>query len=255
MDSPQSDIGVQVDQARVSEISANLHAIKARIESACLKASLDTRPRLVAVSKTKPVADIMAAYTCGHCHFGENVSELHDKAAHLPGDIKWHFIGHLQSNKCKVLASIPNLHVVETIDGIKKADAMNKALAAWTRPLRVFVQVNTSGESSKGGVEPHDLLAVATHVLDKCPKLKLAGLMTIGAPENGDKDPNPDFMTLQSCRDTVLESHKDRSLSLELSMGMSDDFENAIKAGSTNVRVGSKIFGARQYPNKQQQTP
>ncbi|TPX34583.1 alanine racemase [Synchytrium microbalum] len=247
---------IVVDEARLAEISDNIKEIKTRIDAACLKAGRETQPRLVAVSKTKPLSDLMAAYDAGHRHFGENyvrdqqVNELQEKAAILPRDIQWHFIGHLQSNKSKILAAIPNLYMLETIDGIKKADAMNKVLDARTTPLQVFMQVNTSGEESKGGIEPAEVLDVATHILDKCPKLKLAGLMTIGAPENGDKDPNPDFVTLQSCRDKILESLKDRLSTLELSMGMSDDFENATKAGSTNVRVGSKIFGARSYPAK-----
>ncbi|KAI8820994.1 alanine racemase [Fimicolochytrium jonesii] len=206
---------------------------------------------LVAVSKTKPASDLMCAYEAGQRHFGENIQELVDKAAELPTDINWHFIGSLQSNKCKTLCTIRNLYAVETIDSAKKADLINKA---WDdedgkKPLRVFVQINTSGEESKSGVQPDDALPLAKHIAEKCPKLRLQGLMTIGSPER-DSDPgaeNPDFTLLAKVKTTLDTAH---NTDLDLSMGMSDDFEQAIRQGSTNVRVGSSIFGARSYPAK-----
>ncbi|KAF9355810.1 hypothetical protein BGX26_006096, partial [Mortierella sp. AD094] len=141
---------------------------------------------------------------------------------------------------------IPNLFVVETVDSAKKASTLDKACAAAARPepLRIFLQVNTSGEESKSGMLPTEALEVAQHVVSTCPHLKLAGLMTIGSPnpdlENGD---NPDFKSLNQCKSTVEEALNIRDL--ELSMGMSDDFERALLQGSTNIRVGSTIFGAR----------
>ncbi|KAI8803789.1 hypothetical protein BJ742DRAFT_682746, partial [Cladochytrium replicatum] len=199
--------------------------------------------RLVAVSKTKPNEDILAVYEEGHRHFGENIQELVDKAEKLPRDINWHFIGSLQSNKCKVLAAVPSLYAVETLDSIKKADLLNKHSDYRTTPLRVFVQINTSGEESKSGVQPEEALSVCEHIIRNCPHLELAGLMTIGSPENSERDDNPDFVLLREKSQAIAQS---LSLSpLELSMGMSDDFEAAIAHGSTNIRVGSTIFGAR----------
>ncbi|KAJ3219358.1 hypothetical protein HDU67_001577 [Dinochytrium kinnereticum] len=204
---------------------------------------LTVKPRLVAVSKVKPAADVKAAYDLGQRHFGENVQELVEKAAILPSDINWHFIGALQSNKCKVLATIPNLFAIETLDNIKKANILQKLYAEkGSAPLNVFIQVNTSGEENKSGISPEECGKVVDHIISECPNLKLMGLMTIGAADR-DEVPNPDFLTLARLK---KELDNTRGLSLELSMGMSDDFEHAIESGSTNIRVGSSLFGARE---------
>ncbi|KAJ3046081.1 hypothetical protein HDV00_003831 [Rhizophlyctis rosea] len=242
--SPQTAEG----NSRKDDVQHNLNIVATRVKEAVEQAGESKEVRLVAVSKTKPASDIAAAYEAGHRHFGENIQELVDKAAQLPPDIAWHFIGSLQSNKCKLLATVPNLYVVETIDSQKKADAMNKACANHVEPLRVFLQINTSGEGSKSGMSPQECVSVAEHVIQNCSQLKLCGLMTIGSPDADDGDFNPDFQRLADCKQQV-----DAKLGtdLELSMGMSDDYELAIRMGSTNVRVGSSIFGARFYPNKQ----
>lgn len=201
--------------------------------------------RLVAVSKTKPAEAILECYSAGHRHFGENyIQELAEKAASLPLDIQWHFIGNMQSNKAKVLAAIPNLFMIESIDSRKKALSLEKACSSRTDPIGIMLQVNTSGEASKGGIEIEDCVAVAQEIMSSCPKLSLKGLMTIGSPENSAKVPNPDFERLAHCKHLVEAA---LGIPLELSMGMSGDFEAAIAQGSTNVRVGSKIFGERFY--------
>jgi len=149
-----------------------------------------------------------------------------------------------------MLAGIPNLWAVETIDSTKKADLMNKACASRDDKLKIFLQVNTSGEESKSGVEPGECLEVLNYVQDNCNKLELIGLMTIGAPNRDDSNesqPNPDFILLRNLKE---EFKKARGIELELSMGMSDDFEEALKLGATNVRIGSTIFGSR--PSKQE---
>ncbi|KAG0263500.1 hypothetical protein DFQ27_001752 [Actinomortierella ambigua] len=233
---------------RSQEIAENIEGVTTRINHALSSLGGNAQnARLVAVSKVKPISDIVAAYKAGHRHFGENyVQELTEKANELPKDIQWHFIGSLQSNKCKVVAAIPNLFVVETVDSAKKATTLDKACANSGRkePLRIFLQVNTSGEDTKSGMTPAEIVGVARDVVEKCPNLKLAGLMTIGSPnpdlDNGD---NPDFKLLNECRKQVMDTLKLDHL--ELSMGMSDDFQQAIRQGSTNVRVGSTIFGSR----------
>ncbi|KAJ2162708.1 hypothetical protein GGF46_000433 [Coemansia sp. RSA 552] len=200
---------------------------------------------LVAVSKRKPPSDILAAYEAGQRHFGENyVQELCDKAPVLPADIKWHFIGRLQSNKCKALAAIPNLWAVETIDS---ADKARKLSAAWAAtggpdPLGVFIQVNTSGEENKGGVHRANVPEVAREIAETCPGLCLKGLMTIGSIEGSDQRPNPEFQALVALRDELRAS---AGVDLALSMGMSSDFEHALELGAASVRVGTRIFGAR----------
>ena len=178
-----------------------------------------------------------------------------EKEAKLPKDIKWHFIGSLQSNKLKQLAALENLWVVETVDSLKKAQTLDKLCKKKPSPMQIMLQVNTSGEEgitrcfltlAKSGMEPGEVLPAAKEIIQNCPNLKLIGLMTIGSREASTADGiNPDFETLRNCR-TRLEEELALT-GLELSMGMSEDFESAIRQGSTSVRVGSKIFGARNY--------
>lgn len=229
--------------SRASEIVANYTLVKEQVDS------LNSSVRLVCVSKYKPASDIDAIYNAGQRHFGENyVQELMEKVTALPQEIQWHFIGALQSNKCAQLAKgIPHLWV-ETIDGAKKAKKLNDARAASeyaSNPVSVFIQVNTSGEEQKAGVSPEDVADVVTYIKEECAHLKLMGLMTIGSIEQSKSSSgeNEDFATLVQIRDSVEQSLDIKGL--ELSMGMSSDFEEAIKQGSTNVRIGSTIFGGR----------
>lgn len=204
--------------------------------------------RIVAVSKTKPIESIMEVYETGQRHFGENyIQEICEKAPKCPDDIKWHFIGHVQTNKVKGLLQIPNLWVIETVDREKLANALNKQIEEMKRePLNIFIQVNTSNEEQKGGVSPKEVLNLVKFIIEKCPNLKLIGLMTIGSTESSHKEgKNPDFETLVECKYMIEKDFKD--LNLELSMGMSSDYLQAIEQGSTNVRVGSLIFGERTY--------
>ncbi|KAG0352540.1 hypothetical protein BG005_008023 [Podila minutissima] len=216
----------QYSPERAEEIADNLAGVQSRMNETLRSITNAQKAQLVAVSKYKPASDILAAYEkAGHRHFGEN---------YLPSDIKWHFIGTLQSNKCKTVA-----------DSAKKASTLDKACAASrSEPLRIFLQVNTSAEETKSGMLPSEALDVARHVVSSCAHLKLAGLMTIGSPnpdlENGE---NPDFKTLNECRAIIQETLKIDDL--ELSMGMSDDFPQALLQGSTNIRVGSTVFGSR----------
>ncbi|TFY74800.1 hypothetical protein EWM64_g9211, partial [Hericium alpestre] len=138
---------------RTAELVESLAEIRARVQA---HAAPGKTPTLVAVSKYKPAADILACYDAGQRDFGENyVQELVDKAAQLPADIRWHFIGTLQSNKCKILVSIPNIHAIQSVTSAKAASALDKALPPTrTEPLRIFLQVNTSGEEAKSGLPP-----------------------------------------------------------------------------------------------------
>jgi pyridoxal phosphate enzyme (YggS family) len=165
-------------------------------------------------------------------------------------------IGGLQSNKCKQLAEqIPNLWCVSSVDSEKKANELEKGRKALlekdsgAEKLRIMVQVNTSGEASKSGVEPSDTAILCKHVIDNCPHLQLIGLMTIGAiarsKETTAENENEDFVALRETRDKVAKDLGWEAGKLELSMGMSADFEGAIGMGSDEVRVGSEIFGER----------
>lgn len=208
--------------------------------------------RVVAVGKTKPISLIRQLYDAGHRCFGENyVQEFIDKAPQLPQDIQWHFIGHLQSNKAKsLLAAVPNLAMVEGVDNEKIANHLDRAVANIKRkPLKVLVQVNTSGETSKSGVDPSGCVELVKHVRMGCPNLEFSGLMTIGMADYSSTPEN--FKTLSNCKVEVCKAIGMALDQCQLSMGMSGDFEQAIELGSTSVRIGSTIFGPREYAKKQ----
>lgn len=248
-----------VQPQRAKQLIQNLSDIFSRIESAKKLGSHEVR--LVAVSKLKPANDILALHQppLSHLHFGENYQqELLSKSLLLPREIRWHFIGALQTNKCRTLAQqIPNLWCVESVDTAKKADLLQNGRYALCKespeykdtPLRVFVQVNTSGEAEKSGVEPGEAASLCKHIREMCPDLKLQGLMTIGAIARSkgvsEGKENEDFVALREVRDKVASELGIESSELELSMGMSEDFESAVRCGSNEVRVGSTIFGAR----------
>ncbi|KAI9290799.1 alanine racemase [Neoconidiobolus thromboides FSU 785] len=231
--------------SRQQDIESNLKQVRQTIKDL----DQQNKVRLVNVSKTKPISDLQIAYDLGERHFGESyVQELIEKSEKLPKDVQWHFIGSLQSNKCKTLAGIQNLFAIETVSSIKTARALNnhrKELGYGK--LNVFLQINTSGEESKSGLSAklEDILPAVKVITGECDYLNLTGLMTIGSSENSKSgDINPDFELLKKLKENI---DKEFKLSLELSMGMSDDYIMAIQQGSTNVRVGSTIFGARNY--------
>lgn len=221
-----------------------------RIESSSIQV------RLVAVSKLKPANDILALHqspAC-HAHFGENYAqELSQKAGLLPRTISWHFIGGLQSGHCKSLAKIPNLFCVSSVDSLKKAQLLDSARTSSPEELpklNIHVQVNTSGEEAKSGCKPGaDTVSLCREIAQNLPRLNLLGLMTIGAIARSRattaENENEDFEALREQRDLVAKELGLDPDSLELSMGMSEDFEGAIAQGSGEVRVGSTIFGQR----------
>ncbi len=235
------NMSLEYTKERAQELLQKANAVKATVDK--LSAG---KARLVCVSKLKPASDIQALYDAGYRHFGENyVQELTEKAQTLPKDINWHFIGGLQTNKTKDLAKhIDNLYAVETIDTEKKARKLNSTRVTVDKPkINVFIQVNTSGEEQKSGISPQETENLAKFIINECPRLHLQGLMTIGSlSESKSNGLNHDFEKLNEVRDGL---QKDLNIELELSMGMSSDYEEAIKQGATEVRVGSTIFGAR----------
>lgn len=228
----------------MTELAATIHRLQDRIRASGREITL------LAVTKTIPPERVDAALAAGITVFGENkVQEAKAKIPLVSSRAHWHFIGHLQTNKAKALvAGVPNLACVETVDSAKLADKLQQAAVAAGRAeaLGVLVQVNTSGEESKHGVAPSDAPALATHIAASCPALTVRGLMTIGMPDYTTRPEN--FLCLASVRDAVASALAVPPSTLELSMGMSGDFEAAAEMGSTSVRVGSSIFGAREYP-------
>lgn len=257
--------------ARIATLLSNLSSATARVTAASQRASRNKPVRMVAVSKLKPVSDIIALHNPpdthlanAQLHFAENyLQELLEKSRLLPPTIRWHFVGGLQSNKCVHLArDVRGLWAVESVDTEKKASLLDKGWGQRTpdpkeqpdsddeKKLRVFVQVNTSGEENKSGIDPPQAAGLCRFIRDRCPRLKLQGLMTIGAiarsqsttPENE----NEDFVCLRETRDRVAaELGMESPEELELSMGMSQDFEGAIAQGSDEVRIGTTLFGDR----------
>ncbi len=232
-----------------------LSSIRTRIATAAKKGILQdeamvaatTTPikdvTLIAVSKTKPIELVKTCWDAGQVDFGENyVQELKNKAVSLPSDIRWHFIGALQTNKASTLLEVPNLVAVHSVDREKLARALQRAAEKVNRTkLDVMVQVNVDDEVSKAGCALGDVDQVVDAVRE-CDRLRFAGLMCIGRPGNVNA-----FDILRKERDRIALRLNIAPYSLELSMGMSADFESAIANGSTFVRVGSLLFGARSY--------
>ena len=244
-----STVDEESNRKKYEDIVLNASEVRRRIDEHCTSIGRDPNSvTLVAVSKTKPAEDIKALYDAGYRHFGENYfQELLDKAPALPNDIQWHFIGHLQSSKsARLVREVPNLAVVETVDSIKLATKLNNACDLAQRPsLDVYIQVDTSGEDTKSGIVASELNGLITTIMAECPRLRIRGLMTIGAP--GDMTC---FDRLAQCAVSAQvlfgpDASGNAYPKLQLSMGMSADFEAAITRGSSSVRVGSTIFGAR----------
>lgn len=226
----------------MSTIPAALAAVRARIERAAARASRDPSTiRLVAVSKSKPPAAIREAYLAGQRDFGENYAqELSEKAAALADlpDLRWHFIGHLQSNKAKIVAPLASL--VHTVDSASLARELAKRARRHGRDrLPVLIEVNVAGEAGKHGASLADAAAVLEAVRAE-PDLEVAGLMTM--PPHDLEAARRAFEGLVTLRDQL----GGEARLPELSMGMSDDLEIAIACGATLVRVGTAIFGPRE---------
>ena len=218
-----------------------LEWVEKRIAEACEKAR---RPResvtLLAVSKTKPAAAVREAAECGLRLFGENkVQEAQTKISMCPSGLEWHLIGHLQSNKAKAAANL--FQMIHSVDSLKLLQALD-AHAASTLP--VLLQVNVSGEASKSGMKPEEVAEVinAANQMGKC---EVHGLMTIPPFTSDPEKARTHFRALRELRDQLQE--ETGTPLPELSMGMSHDLEIAIEEGSTWVRIGTDLFGARNY--------
>ncbi len=228
----------------MSAIADNLQAVQARISNAA--AAVGRSPesvRLLAVSKTWPLACVLDAAEAGQRAFGENyVQEGIDKIATVSGrNLEWHFIGPLQSNKTKPVAE--HFDWVHSIDRLKIAERLSAQRPAYLAPLQVCVQINVSGEASKSGCAPDEALALCRAVA-ALPGLQLRGLMAIPEPTDDLQAQRIPFRKLRELREQICAA----GLPLDtLSMGMSHDLEAAVAEGATIVRIGTAIFGERNY--------
>ncbi|MGH8216213.1 MAG: YggS family pyridoxal phosphate-dependent enzyme [Rhodanobacteraceae bacterium] len=234
----------------VEEFRQHLAEVHARIAAACARVNRDPASvRLLPVSKTVPEARIRNAYAAG-CHtLGENkVQEAHRKCqamSDLP-ELRWAIIGHLQTNKARLVAEFAS--EFQALDNLRVAEALDKRLQALGRSLDVLVQINTSGEASKFGLPP-DEVAGFVNRLPAFSSLRVRGLMTLALFSEDQDKVRPCFVRLRELRDRLRRDAPGGIAMDELSMGMSGDFELAIEEGSTIVRVGQAIFGARAVPD------
>lgn len=208
-----------------------------------IKAELEGKARLIAVSKTQSSKDILTLYEAGQRDFGENyVQELADKQLALPKDINWHFIGHLQTNKVKFIA--PFISLVQSIDSFKLLQEINKQAFKNQRKINCLLQVHIAMEESKFGMNKEELL----EVINGCESLQnihISGLMGMASFTNNSEKVKEEFRTLKSLFDEVEPIKKSNCNPTILSMGMSGDYEMALQGGSNMVRIGSLIFGER----------
>jgi hypothetical protein len=200
---------------------------------------------LVAVSKTKPVEDILALYELGQKDFGENyVQELLEKQAKLPHDIRWHFIGHLQSNKVKSIVSF--IHLIHGVDSCKLLHEINKQAQKNHRVVNCLLQVHIAQEESKFGFDERELETAIRQLKEEpLQNVQVQGLMGMASFTDNMEDVRHEFNHLRSLFDRCRERHNSAPALSILSMGMSSDYRIAIEQGSNMVRIGSLLFGAR----------
>ena len=230
------------DPDLIRRIAAHRAEVEARIAAACARAGRDpAEVTLVAVTKTHPVEVLEAAAAAGLTQFGENrVQELVAKRAALPlPTVTWHLIGHVQTNKARDAVRAADL--VHGVDSMRLAEALARRAELEGRVLRVLVQVNVSGETSKAGCAPEEAPALVAAVKSE-PALQLEGLMTLAAPADDPETIRPQFRLLLTLRDQL--STPEHPLPI-LSMGMSGDYEVAVEEGATHVRIGTALFGER----------
>jgi len=215
-------------------IQENYHKIKAQIPE---------NVELVAVSKFHPIEKIKEVYDCGQKVFGENkVQELLTKVNELPADIQWHLIGHLQTNKVKYIA--PFIDTIQSVDSEKLLIEINKEAAKNNKKIKVLLQVKIAEEETKYGLEILEAKEIFSNYLEhQYPNIEILGLMGMATFTDNKNQVKSEFLVLKSLFDELSTFKKLETLS----MGMSDDFALAIECGSTSVRIGSAIFGVRNY--------
>lgn len=200
---------------------------------------------LVAVSKTKPAADVEALYALGQRDFGENyVQELVAKQALLPAAIRWHFIGHLQSNKIKMIA--PFVHLIHGVDSLRLLEAIDKEGRKIGRRINCLLQVHIAQEDTKYGFDGTEVIDAASFVFseNKFPNVQLCGLMGMASFTENSAQVKKEFEALRSCFDTIRMRFPNQPFNM-LSMGMSGDYKIALECGSNMIRIGSMLFGVR----------
>jgi pyridoxal phosphate enzyme (YggS family) len=224
------------------DIKANLEQVK--------KSFQNPNCKLIAVSKTKPLADLQAAYAAGIRDFGENkVQEIQAKQPEMPADTRWHMIGHLQSNKIKYIA--PFIHLIHGVDSFKLLVEIDKQGKKINRPIPILLQIHIATEESKFGFDIDELETMLTSPeFTNLTHVQIQGLMGMASFTENQDQIRTEFRGLNQLYEKLKKRTLPSFVNLhELSMGMSGDYQIAQEEGSTMVRIGSSIFGARNYPN------
>ena len=227
-------------------ITENLEQVRKNIDEACRMAGRDPKEvTLIAVSKTKPVSMLKEAYDAGARCFGENkVQEIMDKHPQLPEDIQWHMIGHLQRNKVKYI--VEKVSMIHSVDSLRLAQTIEQEAAKHNVCVPVLLEVNVAQEESKFGLKMEEVLPLIETIAD-FPHIKVQGLMTI-APYVENAEDNRDFFRQLKKLSVDIEAKNINNVSMSvLSMGMTGDYQVAVQEGATMVRVGTGIFGERNY--------
>ena len=201
--------------------------------------------KLIAVTKLHSPEEINEAIKCGVTDIGENkVQEIQEKYDKVD-KVNWHLIGHLQRNKVKYI--IDKVYMIHSVDSLKLAEEINKRAGQHGIMMKILIQVNAEGEESKFGIKPSELDDLISEIHEKCDSIEICGLMAIAPFYDNPEDARPCFKTVKSLFDTYKGGERDRVNFATLSMGMSGDFKQAISEGATHVRIGTAIFGARDY--------
>jgi len=223
----------------MSDIAENIKHVSDKIK----KANKDTR--LIAVSKTKPVEMLQEAYDAGMRDFGENkVQEILDKYDKLPDDIRWHMIGHLQTNKVKYIAD--KVYMIHSVDSVKLAVEISRRAIQAGRVIPILIEINIGDEDSKFGIKPDELEDLLRQIAD-LEGIKISGLMCVAPYTESAEENRVYFKQMKQLSVDIMQKNIDNVFMNVLSMGMSGDYEVASSEGATYVRVGTGIFGERDY--------
>lgn len=227
-------------------LSDNLHEVQENIRKACERSGRNPEDvTLIAVSKTKPVSDIEQIYAAGIREFGENkVQEMNDKQKVLPGDINWHMIGHLQRNKVKYI--VDNVAMIHSVDSVRLAEEISKEAVKKNVAVDILVEVNVAKEESKFGLYTEDVRQFVEQI-SKLPEINIKGLMTSAPFVDNPEDNRQYFKKLKDLSVDINAKNIDNVHMDFLSMGMTNDYVVAVEEGATHVRVGTAIFGHRDY--------
>lgn len=227
-------------------IAENLKTVRTKIETSCKVSGRSPKDvTLIAVSKTKPVEMLKEAYEQGCRHFGENkVQELVEKYDAMPKDIKWHMIGHLQRNKVKYI--VDKVYMIHSVDSLKLAEEISKEALKKNVTVSVLIEVNVAGEETKFGVSPSSAEELIREIA-VLPGVSVKGLMTIAPYVDNPEDNRQYFVALKQLSVDISRKNIDNVTMNVLSMGMTGDYAVAVEEGASFVRVGTGIFGERQY--------